>query len=342
LEPIGGREFAVGISIQDNEYLQICLFIEVALLMRNEEMKPRWLIYRNGAVGDTVLLSSVIQKIRSFSPGAWIEVMGIQERVALLVGLGGADRVVSSEMPGIESLYGTGPVQGSFRKYLESFTHILWYSAGDSGILHPRIQQRPEQFVSVFPALPAPDYDDHAIQHYCMPLQPFCTDSYLPHPAIVVDPHAVEMVRNRISPSREPVGISIITLHAGAGSKTKIADFSYLFNTLLSKMDAISQRNKRRILVVLPLGPADSDVVPRCQDVVESVCQTLVMNYPSLQELACLLSISDYYIGNDSGVSHIAEAVGCPMTVFFTASNPHVWAPLGDHVEIVQLPVGQG
>jgi ADP-heptose:LPS heptosyltransferase len=310
--------------------------------MRNEDPKSRWLIFRNGAVGDTVLLSSVIQKIRSFSPGAWIEVMGIQERVALLVGSGGADRAVSSEMPGIESLYGTGPVQGSFREYLELFTHILWYSAGDTEILHPRIQQRPEQFVSVFPALPSPDYDGHAIQHYVTPLQSFCADSCLPHPAIAVDPHAVEAVRNRISPSREPGRDSIITLHAGAGSKKKIADFSHLFNTLLSKMDAIAQRKKGRILLVLPLGPADSDVVPRCQDMLKSVCQTLVMKYPSLQELACLVTISDYYIGNDSGVSHIAAAVGCPMTVFFTASNPRVWSPLGDHVEIVQLPVGQG
>jgi len=163
--------------------------------MRNEDPKSRWLIFRNGAVGDTVLLSSVIQKIRSFSPGAWIEVMGIQERVALLVGSGGADRAVSSEMPGIESLYGTGPVQGSFREYLELFTHILWYSAGDTEILHPRIQQRPEQFVSVFPALPSPDYDGHAIQHYVTPLQSFCADSCLPHPAIAVDPHAVELKR---------------------------------------------------------------------------------------------------------------------------------------------------
>jgi len=51
-----------------------------------------------------------------------------------------------------------------------------------------------------------------------------------------------------------------------------------------------------------------------------------------LYELACWISTARVYIGNDSGIAHLAAAVGTPVVAIFLASDPRVWAPRG-HVE---------
>jgi heptosyltransferase-3 len=55
----------------------------------------------------------------------------------------------------------------------------------------------------------------------------------------------------------------------------------------------------------------------------------------NLRELANWIAGARLFIGNDSGVSHLAAAVGTPVLAFFgPASNPEVWAPRGPHVQI--------
>jgi len=53
-----------------------------------------------------------------------------------------------------------------------------------------------------------------------------------------------------------------------------------------------------------------------------------------LLDLAKWLAGAGLYIGNDSGITHLAAAVGTPTLAIFVASNPRIWAPRGDHVRI--------
>ena len=54
-----------------------------------------------------------------------------------------------------------------------------------------------------------------------------------------------------------------------------------------------------------------------------------------LYELACWLARARLYIGNDSGITHLAAAVGTPVLALFgPASDPAVWAPRGEHVRV--------
>lgn len=48
-----------------------------------------------------------------------------------------------------------------------------------------------------------------------------------------------------------------------------------------------------------------------------------------LYELACWLRGARVYVGNDSGISHLAAAVGTPVMSVFRASDARVWAPRG-------------
>jgi len=54
-----------------------------------------------------------------------------------------------------------------------------------------------------------------------------------------------------------------------------------------------------------------------------------------LYDLACWLARARLYIGNDSGITHLAAAVGTPVLALYgPASDPAVWAPRGEHVRV--------
>ena len=55
----------------------------------------------------------------------------------------------------------------------------------------------------------------------------------------------------------------------------------------------------------------------------------------NLYELAGWLSTSRLYIGNDSGITHLAAAAGVPVVAIFGPTDPAVWAPRGESVRIV-------
>jgi len=51
-----------------------------------------------------------------------------------------------------------------------------------------------------------------------------------------------------------------------------------------------------------------------------------------LYDLACWLARAGLYIGNDSGITHLAAAVGTPTIVLFGPTDPAIWAPRGSRV----------
>jgi len=58
------------------------------------------------------------------------------------------------------------------------------------------------------------------------------------------------------------------------------------------------------------------------------------VHIPDLYELACWLARARLYVGNDSGITHLAAAVGTPVLALFGPTDPDVWAPRGPNVRI--------
>lgn len=58
----------------------------------------------------------------------------------------------------------------------------------------------------------------------------------------------------------------------------------------------------------------------------------------NLWDLACWLAAARLYVGNDSGITHLAAAVGTPTVAVFGPTDACVWAPRGRHVTIIHAP----
>jgi heptosyltransferase-3 len=59
-----------------------------------------------------------------------------------------------------------------------------------------------------------------------------------------------------------------------------------------------------------------------------------------LTELSQALHECRFFVGHDTGVTHLAAAVGTPTVALFGPTDPAVWSPLGEHVRLVRSADG--
>lgn len=60
----------------------------------------------------------------------------------------------------------------------------------------------------------------------------------------------------------------------------------------------------------------------------------------SLKDLASVISKADFFVGTDTGATHLSALVGVPTIVVFSGVADHnIWEPLGKSVCIVRKPI---
>ncbi len=63
--------------------------------------------------------------------------------------------------------------------------------------------------------------------------------------------------------------------------------------------------------------------------------------FENLADLAGWIAGARLYIGNDSGITHLAAAVGAPTIAIFGPTSPETWAPRGGNVIVLHSnPIG--
>jgi heptosyltransferase-2 len=60
----------------------------------------------------------------------------------------------------------------------------------------------------------------------------------------------------------------------------------------------------------------------------------------SLVELAARLQNCALFLGHDSGISHLAAAVGTPSLLLFGPTDPAIWAPANRNVKVLRAQAG--
>jgi ADP-heptose:LPS heptosyltransferase len=81
--------------------------------------------------------------------------------------------------------------------------------------------------------------------------------------------------------------------------------------------------------ILICQGPADAAIVQEVLAGLGSTPYLLVADLP-ITRLAALLSHASLFIGNDSGISHLAAALGVPTLAIFGPTDPLCWAPRSD------------
>ena len=85
--------------------------------------------------------------------------------------------------------------------------------------------------------------------------------------------------------------------------------------------------------VRLVVGEADKEAARRIDADVGR------LEHPPLEELAARLAGCRAYLGNDSGVSHLAGLCGVRTVALFGPTDPGVWRPIGQKVHVLPFTV---
>ena len=90
---------------------------------------------------------------------------------------------------------------------------------------------------------------------------------------------------------------------------------------------------------LLIAGPADATAAAK----VAALAGASVRRAPpaTLDRIAALLDRCRAYLGNDSGITHLAALTGTPTVAVFGPTDPTVWRPLGQRTRVVRA-AGQG
>ena len=116
-------------------------------------------------------------------------------------------------------------------------------------------------------------------------------------------------------------------IHPGSGSLQKnwpIEGFVRVSRTL--------QQEGHRLLWIR--GPAESHF--------HSLASGFeVIERPPLEVLSATLARARLFIGNDSGISHLAAAVGAPTIAIFGPTSDRVWRPDGPRVQTIRSASGE-
>jgi ADP-heptose:LPS heptosyltransferase len=118
-----------------------------------------------------------------------------------------------------------------------------------------------------------------------------------------------------------PVFSNEILVHPGSGSATKNWPAEH-YAALIRLLDAP---------VRLIVGEADAPAASALDPALPRLEQ------PPLNELAARLAGCRAYVGNDSGVSHLAGLCGARTVAIFGPSDRRVWHPLGPNVRVASF-----
>ncbi len=122
---------------------------------------------------------------------------------------------------------------------------------------------------------------------------------------------------------------SIVAVHPGGGSRHKCVPPTQMS----ALVRALANQGWQPLLLS---GPADHDPVSQIR--AQAGHPWPIVEDQPLATIAGLLTHAACYVGHDSGVTHLAAALGTPTVALFGPTNPARWAPGGDAVRVVRGP----
>jgi ADP-heptose:LPS heptosyltransferase len=286
-------------------------------------MRLLWI--QPGAIGDFIVALPGMTWVKQNLKPEWFEVWAERVNLSLAQAPGYADHAKALADTGIDRY----PLPERLFERLNDFDQVLsWWGAGAAVVVH----RHPSSYF--LKALP-PGSSFHVLDFKRSQLETLfgspLTD-FPPYPEIHWTSEDIQFARQVLGSGLKQ---AIAVIHPGASGKAKqwpAANFAAL---------AVRLAVEKRMEVLLAEGPLDRSV----RD--EVVCYVAASNakvnlkwlrVDNLRRLSAVLGLCDLYVGNDSGITHLAAASGTRTLAIFTVTDPNMWAPRGPNVIVCVNP----
>jgi len=308
-----------------------------------EKRTRRGIIIQPGGLGDSLLTLPLARFVKDALELGSLEILGHTDYIGILPGRTCVDGIRSMESTELYRLFVDAHEfePGDGDALISCFADFSWIVSflGEPGsnfeknLIYTAHCSRGSEVITM-PLKPPAGLRDHISRFY---IERFAEDCRLESAESTVEPDQVfvRATQGDRTLGREllkQVGlgdcIELVVIHPGSGGREKCW---YLDNFL----SVAEQLRSRGMHVVFLLGPAESERFDR--EEVEQINEVA----PCLSDLPTdrvlgLLCCATTYAGNDSGVTHLAGAMGVKTLVLFGPSDPVVYRPLGPAVVVLQ------
>jgi len=282
-------------------------------------------VIRGGAIGDFILTIPAIAALRGQFPDAFIEVLGYPHIARLALAGGFADRVQSIEARALAGFFARGGILAEgLAEYFSEFDLIVSYLYYPDSIFLTNVSRCSQAQFIQGPHRPNERGELHATQVFLKPLERLAIFDADPVPHLAVGGNL------RASDPPEVIGQQL-ALHTGSGSESK--------NWPEEKWAELLQHliNSSSLNLLLVGGEAEGGRLQRLAAALPITRVRVAQSLP-LTELADRLQPCAAFIGHDSGISHLAAAVGLPGIVLWGDTQEHIWRPPSPRVTVLRHP----
>jgi heptosyltransferase-3 len=278
----------------------------------NPRTVRRVLVIFPGALGDLMCLMPSLAAIARRHPGASIELMARMELARLAAGRTVVTRAHSIDAREVGALF-TDDTSGIARRLFGDFDRIYSFFATDDSRFRARLSAATDAHVSFHPFRPAGD--GHISTAYLRSIETAVDDvASTTNPRLEPTPNDLAAATSALAQSK--CGTSnLLVMFPGSGSPGK--------NWSANKFVALASELSERASVAVVLGPAEMSLEPAF-----CAAGVPVLKQLDLPTVAAIAHVASAFVGNDSGVSHLAAAVGASGVVIFGPTDPARWRPV--------------
>ena len=274
----------------------------------------RFLVFRGGALGDVLLTLPVLQALRASEASAFVE-LAASFPAALLARYGGASSVSDINSAAFLSLFTDDDgLDRALRKRLHDVDRVICYLSDPKRTVRAKIESCGCRLIE----------------------GPFRLDERRVPAAIQLAQPLGELGLEIVDPvphlflERQPLPGARLVFHVGSGSPAK--------NWPIPRWSALASKLEGRFDELL-LVSGEADEVPTTEFLRQYQSSKLrVRLNPSILDLSQELAAADLFVGHDTGVTHLAAALGVSTVALFGPTDPMIWRPLGEHVTVVSSP----
>jgi heptosyltransferase-3 len=277
------------------------------------------LVVRGGAIGDFILTIPVFSALRQQFPDTAIEVLGYPHIAALAKAAGLVNEVRSIDARALAGFFARmGVLNQELQDYFSDFAIVISYLYDPDRFFQTNVGRCSKAQFIAGPHRPDERFPIHATEVFLRPLERLAIFAPDPVPKLLKEKtEAGRRARSRLA------------IHPGSGSPHKNWPEEKWAETL---QRLVADANLDLLLIG---GEAEEGRLTRLAGGIPSDRITLAEKLP-LVELTEQLRDCDGFAGHDSGITHLAAAVGLPVLALWAETNPDVWRPLGNRVTILK------
>jgi len=280
------------------------------------QTRGKILVIRGGAIGDFILTLPVFRALRRQFPQTHLEVLGYPHIAQLALAGGVVDQVRSIDSRPLAGFFARdGALEQSLTNYFAGFAIIVSYLYDPDGIFQENVARCTKAQFIAGPHRPDEKLNLHAADIFLTPLERLA----------IFDADPVPLLRVNHQPSTP----NRLALHPGSGSERK----NWPEENWVHLIQHLQTATQFSFLLVG--GESELGRLRRLSAVFRPDRLELAQCLP-LAELARRLQSCLGFIGHDSGISHLAAAVGVRSLILWGNTNEAVWRPRGRELTILR------